>query len=82
MRLYDVNTPVEWWNDNRKIMNRAVLAFNKCQAELMSAEDACKEIHLVYLELDTKNADYSEDFDKFVSYFRDKGLDMDWYQGF
>lgn len=80
LSLLDTNSPIKWWNENRKMANTVIKMYNKCLYGKCNGLDVYNEFKLVYKKLE--DCYYSEDFDIIATYLESQGFNMDFYDHF
>ena len=75
-------TGIDWWDANRKELNRAIESYNKMLLDICYKQNAYMQIGLAYASIDTKNTDYSQDFVVMIDKLQSMGFDTSFYKGF
>jgi hypothetical protein len=80
---WNESTSIRWWNECRKIANKAIDAYNRLILgdEDLTLKKAFLEFKMSYLNLKNESVDYSVDFDTMAKYYTDQGLDVSFYHG-
>lgn len=74
----NISTAIDWWNDARKISNKAIKQYNKFVDGKICVCKLEKKLKKHYAKLREYTVDYSEDWGTMVSACND----TEWYKGF
>lgn len=80
--LANTKTGISWWNDARKLSNKAIKKYNKFVDGDTSAKKLNKKCKEIYNELYGMSIDYSENWDVIVQALINAGENTDWYTKF
>jgi len=81
IKCLDEHTAIPWWNEERKIANQAIIAYNKWQLGEIENKEAYVIFALSYTQL-SSDVDYSKEFNIMRNHFEVAGFDVSFYKGF
>jgi hypothetical protein len=84
LQLFDTTTGIDWWNEARTCLNKAIKAYNKFIDKDISLDKFEKKVKESYRTIIEKGycVDYSETFNTIIVLFDENNLDTSWYNGF